>query len=231
VELNFEDAISVRAANALVEIPRLGVDQAAQVATIPSSGVARGLTLKSLRVDRNWDGLWGLLRRKHQFYFMTIAFDMSENPLVILPPEEVPESAIYEAKSGEIIEFTLGSGAPVFPSRVIYGGLLVYMILSEADRGVKHVGEVMSEVHKDLKEEGSITKLIKNFIANPAKTVIDEVLGAATAALQPIATILRNYRDDHVALFSGVFPVKGPWEDCLTATRNGATIELSEIRD
>lgn len=98
------------------------------------------------------------------------------------------------------------------------------------DKGVRHVGEVMAKVHEDLSREKSLTQLIKGFIGNPGKTVADEVLSAATAALQPIATILKNNGDDYEALFTGVFSAKGPWDDRLTATQNGATIELGELR-
>jgi hypothetical protein len=89
----------------------------------------------------------------------------------------------------------------------------------------------MAKVHEDLTKNNSLAKVIKGFIASPSKTVADELLGAATAALQPIATILKSNGDDYEALFTGVYSAKGPWDEQLEATQNGTTLELIELRD
>lgn len=52
----------------------------------------------------------------------------------------------------------------------------------------------------------------------------------AGAALQPIATILKSNRDEFIGLFTGIYPAKGPWDGKLSATNNGTTIELGEVR-
>src|SRR6185503_6665833 len=101
-------------------------------------------------------------------------------------------------------------GAPVFLPRVIAGGLVVYITVCEADRGVRHVGEVMARVHEDLSKNKSLTNVIMGLVSNPTKTVADEVLSAATAALQPIATILKSNGDDYEALFTGIYSANGP---------------------
>jgi len=226
MELDFEQGITVGGADDLFERQRT-IGAPAQV---PSSGVARGLSLRSLVVTGAWDRLWNLLGRKHQIYFLSIAFDLSANAPVVLPPKDVPEGAVYQVRHGATISFSLGEGAPVFLPRVIAGGLVVYITVCEADRGVRHVGEVMARVHEDLSKNKSLTNVIMGLVSNPTKTVADEVLSAATAALQPIATILKSNGDDYEALFTGIYSANGPWDDRLSATQNGATIQLAELR-
>jgi hypothetical protein len=224
--LTFDEAITVGRAGDLVELQR-GQDAAPSV---PSSKTPRGLSMTSLLVTRNWDGLWGLLRRRNQIYFLSVAFDVSEHKPVILPPAEVPAGAVHEVRRGEAIQFTLGDGVPIFPPRVINGGLIIYITVCDADHGVRHVGEVMSQVHAEMSTQGGLTDVLVGLLKNPAATVVDEVLHAATAALQPIATILKNSRDDYIGLFNGIYPARGPWKGRLTGTSNGTIIELNELR-
>lgn len=227
MELDFGNAIKVGQAADVFERQRSASD--AQV-RVPSSGLPRGLSLRSLVVSGAWDRLWNLLQRRQEIYFLSVAFDLSEHDPVVLPPAQVPQAAVFRVRHGEKVTFSLGDGAPLFPPRVIVGGLVLYITICEADRGVRHVGEVMAKIHDDLARDDSLTKVIRGFIANPGKTVADEILSVATAALQPIATILKSNGDDYEALFAGVYSAKGPWDGRLTASQNGATIELAELR-
>jgi hypothetical protein len=227
MELTFDDAIRVGLPTDLLEVQRGGVDAAA---TVPSSKRPRGLALSSLTVSRNWDGLWGMLRRRQRVYFLSVAFDLSGGDPVILPPADVPANAVHEVQRGETISFTLGMGAPVFPPRAISGGLIVYLVVCEADKTSKHIGEVLAQVHDDLNHCGSLADVISQFSASPAATVTTEVLKAATAAIQPVATILKNGRDEFAGVFNGIFPARGSWRDRLVGTSNGTTIVLTELR-
>jgi hypothetical protein len=227
MSLNFDQAISVGRPSDLVERTRREDEKAPR---IPKSGVQRGLTIKSLRITSRWDSLWSFLGRRQQIYFLTVAFDLSGDEPVILPPSTVSADAVYRVTPGDTIAFTLGDGAPLFPLREIHGGLVVYISVIEADKGVRHVGEVMTKVHEDLKKDGSLVDILQELIKNPTATIADEVLSAATAALQPIATILQNNGDDYIALFNGIYPAKGPWAGKLEQTQNGATIVLGELR-
>lgn len=219
----FAEAIHAGSAEDLLESTRGGDED------IASSEVPRGLALKSLRVGRGWERLRNFLGRKDEVYFLSVAFDISDKPAVILPPKEVPAEAVYKVQPGETIEFTLGDGAPLFPPRPITGGLIAYVTVCEADHGLRHVGEVVAKVHEDLAKDDSLTAVIAGFIKNPAKTIVDEGLTAFTAALQPVATVLKNNGDDYVALFSGIYPATGPWTGLLEAERNGAKIVLKEL--
>ncbi len=71
--------------------------------------------------------------------------------------------------------------------------------------------------------------VIAGLLTNPTQTAVTEVMKAATAALQPVATILKNDQDDCLGLFSGIFPANGPWDDKLRAENSGTTIELVEV--
>jgi hypothetical protein len=225
---DFADAITVGRTTDLVEYMRDG-QAAAAVPEIPSSDTTRGLALESLLVKDGWEGLRAFLKQKKEIYFLSVAFDLSEAKPVVLPPKEVPAEAVYKVAPGETITFTLGHGAPIFPPREITGGLIVYLIVCEAKGGIRHVGEVLGKVHEDLAKDDSLLKVIKGFVTNPAQSLVTQGLSAFTAALQPIATILKSNGDNYVALFSGIYPAKGPWAKDLSATRNGATLTLREL--
>lgn len=185
--------------------------------------------MKSLVVTSDWDKLWRLFGRRKSIYFLSIAFDLSGEAPFIMPPKEVPETAAFRVRHGDEIKFTLGDGALIFPVRKIKGGLIVYITVCEADRGIRHVGQVMSEVHDQLKNDDGLAKAIKNLVANPGQELVGHILGAATAALQPVATILKNNLDDCEALFTGIYPANGPWDEKLTAKQGGTSIELAQL--
>jgi hypothetical protein len=194
---------------------------------VTTSRNPRGLALRSLTVTRGWGGLWGLLNRKKQIYFLSVALDLSGDAPVIMPPKDVPKSAVVEVAKGETIRFTLGDGAPICPPRVIVGGLIVYLLVAEADRGIRHVGETLEKVHADLTKDKSLEKAIKDLVASPGAAAANIALGVVTAALQPIATILKSNEDEYVALFQGCYSARGSWRDKLSATQNGVSIEFA----
>ena len=224
--LSFDDAIRVGEPHELLAFRR---DDPTAAPRIPASGEPRGLALRRLTVTGRWDRLWSFLRRRKQIYFLSVAFDISAEEPVVLPPRDLPAEAVHRVVPGQSIEFTLGLGAPLFPPRPITGGLLLYITVCEADRGLRHTGEVLAQIHDDLGEDNSVMAVINQLVASPAETAVTEVMKAATAALQPIATILKSNQDDCVGLFSGIFPANGPWDDKLRAENSGTMIELAEL--
>ena len=224
--LSFDDAIRVGEPHELLAFRR---DDPTAAPRIPTSGEPRGLALRRLTVTGRWDRLWSFLRLRKQIYFLSVAFDISAERPVVLPPRDLPREAVYQVVPGQSIEFTLGLGAPLFPPRPITGGLLLYITVCEADRGLRHTGEVLAQIHDDLGKDHSVMAMIAQLAANPAQTAVVEVMKAATAALQPVATILKSNQDDCVGLFSGIFPANGPWDDKLRSESSGTTIELAEL--
>jgi hypothetical protein len=197
--------------------------------TVPISVAPRGLAMTSLQVTKVSEGLWGLLKRTRDIVVLSVSFDLSGGQPVILPPKEVSDAFIYKIKGGETLSFTLGNGLPIYPPRHIQGGLITYILVSEADKGLRHVGEVMEQVHDQMSGKESLVAKISQLVVNPAGTVADEVMAVAVAALQPIATILANNEDDSMGAFSGIFPARGPWANRLNASQNGTTIALAEL--
>jgi len=242
-ELSFDAALSVGDPSVLVDSLEESSDEAGAADAsvdvappppaprrrkLPRSRSQRGLSLRSLKVDKGWDG-WGFFNRVNEIYFMSVGFDFSGEPPILLPPKEVPADAIYQVRKGEVLAFNLGDGAPVYPRRTITGGLVVYVVVCEADKGIQHVGEVLTKLHEDFARDDSLPKVIEKFITNPGKTVADEVLQAGTAALKPLGTILESNRDERIALFQGTYPANGSWDDHLTDTKNQTTITLAEL--
>ena len=197
--------------------------------TIPKSDNPRGLAIHSLQVADTGGRLWGLLDKTSNIYLLSVSFDLSGSKPLILPPKEVPDTFIFEVEDGETLSFTLGDGLPLFPATQIMGGLITYIVVSEADKGVRHAGEVIRQVHEDLSSDGSVLERVNALLANPSAEIVGQILSAAAAALQPIGTILRNNGDDSVAAFSGIFPAKGPWADKLSAEQNGTKVTLAEL--
>jgi hypothetical protein len=199
-------------------------------ALVPSTTEPRGLALRSLAVTKVSEGLWGLLKRSTDVYVLSVSFDLSGAEPLVLPPKAVSEDFVYRVQKGDVLRFTLGDGMPIFPARPLTGGLVTYIQVCEADQGVRHIGEVMTQVHADLSGDGSLAGKLQKLIANPAATMVDEILAAAVASLKPIATILKSNGDDSIGVFSGIYGARGPWADKLTATQNGTTITLAELR-
>lgn len=114
MSLNFDQAIQVRTTSNLITSSTMkGLVGDKTVVKIRASNKKRGLAIKSLQVTSAWDKLWKLIGKRHQIYFLTIAFDLSGEDFIILPPTEIPAS-VYKVKAGETLSFTLGDGVPLF---------------------------------------------------------------------------------------------------------------------
>lgn len=194
----------------------------------PKSSRARGLAIRSFSISRAFEKfLWW--ETGSDMYFATIAFDLSGEKPTLLPPADVKASQfVYAMKSGDTIDFRLGQGAPVFYPRQLTGGLALYMMVFESDRNTEHLGEVMKKVHEDLDADDSVVSKIKEMLKNPAGGIAQQILGVATAAMQPIATVLTNRGDKFVAPFQGYFPAIGAW-DRLSDARNGVAVSFAEL--
>ena len=110
-DLSFDAALSVGDPSVLVDsleqswddapAADVSVDAAPQGTTsrrqkLPRSRSQRGLVLRSLKVDKGWDG-WGFFNRVNEIYFMSVGFDFSGEPPILLPPKEVPAEGTYPA--------------------------------------------------------------------------------------------------------------------------------------
>lgn len=188
----------------------------------------RGLTLKKLSITRGWDKVLWMFERENEIFYTSVAFDMSGNAPVLLPPKSFdPEASIFKMNKGETIEFTLGEGEPVFPERVLQGGISLFIMVWESDATARELGETLNKMHENLTAEGSVMEKLKNLIRNPGGT--DEILSIGTAALQPLATLLKQNGNEFLAPFRGYYKSQETWERKLSASRNGVSIELGEL--
>jgi hypothetical protein len=204
-----------------------GFDEGEEI-EFPKSFKPRGLALRTLKIEKNWDGLFGWIRRRQKIYFITVATDLSGNPPTVMPPKELPVDPIHKVKFGEEISFTLGEGAPIFYPRSIVGGLAVFIMVCEADRGLKHVGETLKKIHEDLTaKQGAILNKLMALVTNPSATIADEVLAAASAILAPIATVLAASKDDTVGIAQGVFKANTDWANQLSQSFPGGSGSLA----
>lgn len=200
------------------------------VAKWPKSSGPRGLVIKELKITKTWDKVLWMFDTTSEIYFTGVSFDLSESKPVIMPPKDIdPETIIYKLSKGESINFTLGEGAPLFPPRVLTGGLIVYLMVFESDASSRDLGQMLNKVHEDLTADKSIMEKIKKLIKNPGATVADEALSIATAALQPLATVLKENNNDFVAPFQGYWKADDSWDGKLAGTGNGVSITLAEV--
>lgn len=201
--------------------------------TFPTSDVPRGLSLTSIRIGNNYDGLAGWLLKHQSIYFMTIAADLSGKPPEVYPSAESIKVDEHVAKVGigEPITFTLGSGAPVYGPRQITGGLALFILIMEADHGGKKVKKVLDGIHDVLAgADGTVVKMVTKLISSPASATVGLVLEGVTAALQPIGEIIAANDSDCVGMLRGVFEPRSPWtEDQLVQRWNNNEVRLAEL--
>ena len=57
------------------------------------------------------------------------------------------------------------------------------------------------------------------------------MLGAFGELAKVIGTVLSKDGDEQVGLFSAYFPRTGSWDDMLVSHKEGATVELREIKE
>jgi hypothetical protein len=107
--------------------------------------------LRKLLVTKGWDGLWSLIRKENEVFFLSVAFDLSGQPPFVMPPSELKGHTYVRIPQGSGFEFTLGDGAPLFLPRQVVGGIAPYLTFCEAD-SLDEAGKALTEVHNDLKD-------------------------------------------------------------------------------
>jgi len=226
-ELLAADALIVGNPEELVERKPGAVQE---VIEWPKSPEPRGLTLKKLTISRGWDKVLWMFDAENEIFYTSVAFDMSGNDPFLLPPKPFdPEASLFKMTKGETIEFKLGEGEPVFPERVLHGGISLFIMVWESDDKTRRLGETLNKMHEDLTAEGSVMERIKSLILNPGKKITDEILSIGTAALQPLATLLKQNGNEFLAPFRGYYKAQGSWASKLSASHNGVSIELGEL--
>ena len=195
-----------------------------------ASARPRGLVLKRFTLNRGYDGvLKNLFHAYDQIFFVITSLDLSGKPPFTFPTDSASaESAFIELKPKRTFEFSLGEGLPVFPPRTIAGGLVVTILVAESDSGLRHTGEVVSEISKAVQSDVSITKFLAT-LANPAMLTVDIVAAGAAKIAAVAGGVMERNGNDHVGLFRGYFHPTRSWEGKLVQDQRGARVELAEI--
>lgn len=178
-----------------------------------ASDTPRGLALKSIRLTQGFEGfLQSLFNPTNEVYFVSWAWDFSDNPPVEYPGlGATPQSCIIPLKVGQGREF-LGAGIVLFPARTVTAGLAVRIMLWESDQGARDFGKAMTEVANTVKTS-ELTNLL-SLIAMATGVTGATITAAAAAAgelAKAIGAILQANSDDYVDFYEGYYPAADPW--------------------
>lgn len=193
----------------------------------------RGLTIRRLTLNKNYDGrIQRWFGGQNEIYFLasSIMFGDKE-PFVFPAVVEGGDQAIMKLKRGESFEFDLGAGAPLFPERELMSGPAVAVWVMESDNDRRKAGEKMKAAAEAVKSDKTIVDALQQAITNPGAFTAQQVLGAIGEVVKVIGTVLSKDGDEQVGLFSAYFPRTGSWDDMLVSRKEGATVELREIKE
>jgi len=101
---------------------------------------------------------------------------------------------------------------------------------SQSDNDRRKAGEKMKAAAEAVKSDKTIVDALQQAITNPGAFTAQQVLGAIGEVTKVIGTVLSKDDDEQVGLFSAYFPRTGSWDDMLVSRKEGATVELREIK-
>lgn len=190
-----------------------------------TSAEERGLGIKSLMLEKDFDGiLGGLFDARNEIYFTAWAWDLSGAPIYQYPGKDVSEEdVIIPMKSGILREF-IGEGINLFPKRLIKGGMGVRIQIWESDKGTRDFGEVLGQVADSIKksEMNNLLSLIA-LTGAPAAT-ISTIAKASIELAGIISTILKANSNDYVDFFEGYYSADQQWNTGLDSYDGHASV-------
>ena len=195
-------------------------------------GPVRGLTIRRLTLNKNYDGrISAWFGGENEIYFIASSIMFGEEKPFVFPNTEAGgQQAVMELKRGETFEFDLGAGAPLFPERELTSGPAIAIWVMESDGDRRKAGEKMKAAAEAVENDGSIAEILGKAIKNPGAFTAQQVLGAVGEVAKVVGTVLEKDGDEQVGLFSAYFPMRSSWDGMLRSQKEGATIELLEIK-
>lgn len=196
--------------------------------TFDTSPTPRGLTLSSIRLDKNFDSF---LQKKNEIYFLAWAWDLSGEPVYEYPGKGAePGQYVIPIVAGNVREF-IGSGILLFPSRVVTAGMGVRIMIWESDQKARALGETLTKVSAEVKKSKLNNLLSAISLAGPQLATLTLVKDAAIELAHVIGIILKANGDDYVDFYEGYFPVSERWTTGKkTYSGVGSSITLNRIR-
>ena len=156
--------------------------------------------------------------------------DFSGAAPVVWPPDRITATdAIIDMSPGEIFEWTLGSGAPVFPERDVVSGIAIAIHVFDSDHNIDAMGQKIEDAAAAVKTDGSLADLLKQLASDPGGVAADVLLGAVAEVGKIVGAILKDNQDDNVAFFTGYYEVDKSWDGKLHQDARGASIDLGAL--
>lgn len=223
--LKFEGNLSWTKLNRISEIREVTRAVEPTAFEFATSSEERGLGIKSLLLEKDFDGiLGGLFDRNNEIYFVAWAWDLSGEPVYQYPGKDVSvEDVIIPMKSGILREF-IGEGINLFPKRLVKGGVGVRIQIWESDKKTRDFGEVLSQVADSIKksEMNNLLSLIA-LTGAPAAT-ISTIAKASLELASIIGTILKANSNDYVDFFEGYYSAGKQWSAGLDNYNGHASV-------
>ncbi|TBO44397.1 hypothetical protein [Pedobacter kyonggii] len=214
--LKLEEDISWTKMNKISEIREMTRAVEPTAFEFATSTEERGLGIKSLLLEKDFDGiLGGLFDSNNEIYFVAWAWDLSGEPVYQYPGKDVnTEDVIIPMKSGVLREF-IGEGINLFPKRLVKGGLGVRIQIWESDKKSRDFGEVLTQVADSIKksEINDLLSLIA-LTGAPAAT-ISTIAKASLELAGIIGAILTANSNDYVDFFEGYYSADKQWNTGL----------------
>lgn len=191
---------------------------------------ARGIAISSLKLNKGFQGfLSNLLNATNNIYFIAWAWDMSGQPINMYPGEGFEsKDVLIPMKVGSVREF-LGNGIPLFPKRVVKGGIAVRIQIWESDHSTRSLGETISESAEAI-EKSELNKLLSvvSLAAGVSGASVTLIKNAAIELAKVVGTILKTNGDDYVDYFEGYYTADQEWqkhEEVYTGNASVLSIE------
>ncbi|MCE1199610.1 MAG: hypothetical protein LWW85_11625 [Marinilabiliales bacterium] len=172
----------------------------------------RGLALKSILLEENFDGFFKRSGSVNQLYFIAWAWDLSGRPVSFYPGigSEKGEFLI-PVRVGHQREF-LGEGINLFPKGPVTGGLALRIQIWESDGETRTLGEMITKIAQEVRKSRlshllsliSLTTGITGATLALLKDASIEVAGQ-------VGSLLQENGDDFVDFFEGYFASDQPW--------------------
>jgi len=206
----------------LAEVTREAPADMFQYAVSPE---ARGLAVARLLLEKGFQNfLARIFHKTSKVYFLAWSWDMSGTPASIYPGAAADaSSALIPMRGGEAREF-IGSGAVLFPSRLVTAGLATRIQIWESAKGARDFGETLSTVADSIQKSklNSLLTLVAT-TTGVATATVALVEQAALELAKVIGDVLKASSDDYVDFYEGYFPVAAPWTAGQTAYRGHAS--------
>jgi len=136
---------------------------------------------------------------------------------------------LIPVKAGQIREFA-GMGLPLFPPRIVHGGIHFRIQLWESDKDKRDFGETLGKVVDTIKES-EVNKLLKgiSLVTGISGATATLAVEAATQLGSLVSKVLKENSDDYVDFFEGTYPSGLEWNtERETLDRLNAVLELQK---